>query len=196
MATTPTTPTTLLGAVNQLLKAIRVTGVMTLQPENLTEYGSNAKEALDSASIEVQTEGWYFNTEPNATLSPSTTGEVFLPNNLLAMNSARCSDGSRLVERGQRLYDPTKRTFNIGKAVQVDMILALPFEELPQVARAYITAVAARTFCVPNLPTGTTFRYTEDFLSKTRATLEQKQTEWLDETLKTVNPHVMNQRRR
>jgi hypothetical protein len=51
--TTPTTPTTLLDAVNILLEAARVSGVDSLDQINLNEDAATAKTALDDVTREV-----------------------------------------------------------------------------------------------------------------------------------------------
>ncbi|MCQ1856388.1 hypothetical protein, partial [Neorhizobium galegae] len=48
--------------------------------------------------------------------------------------------------RGQRLYDRRNHTFEIGKTVKVEIVFLLPFEELPEAARTYITIKAGRRF--------------------------------------------------
>ena len=44
------------------------------------------------------------------------------------------------------MYDKKNHTYNINKAVNLDTIIELEFETLPEVARRYITLKAARIF--------------------------------------------------
>lgn len=194
--TTPTTPKTLLQAVNQMLKAIRVSPVMSLLPESLNADASDAKAALDEVSIEIQSEGWFCNTEFGSTIDPDVDGSISLPANLLKLRVARRSSGARLVERGAKLYDPTKRTFTIGEPVIVDMVVGLVYEDLPQPLRAYITAIAARRFCIPKLPTGATFRYTEETVKSALTSVLQMDDEHRDDTMHSTSPHIQKMTRR
>lgn len=194
--TTPTTPTTLLDAVNILLNAIRVAAVTSLTTVDLNEDAAAAKKAIDDVSREVQMEGWEFNTEREATLDPTPTGEVVLPGNTLRATSFRYSSKNRLVRRGDRLYDPKKRTFNIGEAVKVNLVLALEFTDLSPIARFYVTAMAARRFCLPRLPVGSNFKYTEEMVVGARALLEQEDTDIGDTDLNQTSPHFARMGRR
>ena len=58
--------------------------------------------------------------------------------------SLRKSTESDLVQRGLRLYDRVKNTYLINEPIEVDMVVLLEFEELPETARRYITIRAAR----------------------------------------------------
>jgi hypothetical protein len=42
------------------------------------------------------------------------------------------------------MYDRVKNTYAIGTAVQVDMVVLLEFEEMPETARRYVAIKAAR----------------------------------------------------
>jgi hypothetical protein len=57
--------------------------------------------------------------------------------------------GNRLVPRGGKLYDPKLRTYTVGQSVTVDLIQYLPFEDLTDAMKSYITALAASALCHP-----------------------------------------------
>jgi hypothetical protein len=194
--TTPTTPKTLLEATNQLLKAIRVSAVMGLEEEDLNADASAAKQALDEVSVEVQSTGWFFNTMTDAKIDPNVDGSVSVPQNCLKFRSARSYSGARLVERGDKLFNPNARTFIIGETVTADYVEGLVFEELPAVARNYITAVAARRFCIPRLPATSTFRFTEEMVAHALSALHQMDDEQRDDTLLETSPHFAKMGRR
>lgn len=201
MATTstPTTPQTLLEAVNELLQAIRVSGVMSLNAADLKQDAADAKQALDNASREVQQKGWDFNTEEDYTLDPDpVTGEVTLPSNTFKVRKMRCSysTSKKLVARGSRLYDKTNHTYNVGESVKVEIVLVLPFEELNADFRLYVTAMAAQKFCKPKLPSGASFRYTDEFLNGALRGAEDSDVASRDEDLGATSPHFARMRRR
>lgn len=195
--TTPTIPKTLLDAVNDLLRAVRVAPVAGLLVTDLNADAQAAKQAIDGASIELQQQGWFFNTEEGVVLDPTVDGEIVLAENVLEVLSSRYrSSGNQLAHRGSRLYDPTKRTYAIGESVEVDIVIALDFSELPNAARLYVTALAARRFCLPRLPTNTTFAYTQEVLSTALTTLQQKDADARDQDLKATSPHFAKMGRR
>lgn len=194
---TPTTPMSLLEAVNTLLACVRISSVMSLMPESLNMDAADAKQALDNASRQMQAEGWYFNTEYNLKLEPDVnSNHINLPANTLRVKVARCSTNDRLIERGRRLYDPKRHTYELPDGASVDIVVALPFEDLPTVARDYVVAVAARAFGIPKLPTGATFRFTEEYVNTARVELERMEIDWADNTLAQSSEHFKRMRRR
>jgi hypothetical protein len=198
MATTstPTTPRTLLEAVNTLLLAVRLGAVMSLNAADLNEDAAGAKSALDDASREVQLRGYEFNTDWDYKIDPNvTTGEITLPENTLKVRAARCSN-KRLVQRGLRLYDSRLHTYSIGKTVSVDIVVALPFEDLPEGFKLYVTASAARKWCLPKLPASATFEYTKEMLANALSAAEEQDAEMADATAPDTSPHFAAMRRR
>ena len=57
---------------------------------------------------------------------------------------ARMSSDTDLVQRGMKMYDRIKNTYAIGVAVEVDIVVLLDFEEMPETARRYVAIRAAR----------------------------------------------------
>lgn len=193
---TPTTPTTLLEALNRVLEAARVSRVSSLSAVDLHEDANGAKAAIDDVSREVQMEGWEFNTEREYPITPDGSGYLTLPNNTLKVNSTRYQSGNRLVQRGTRLYDPKLHTDVFTEDAEVDIVLALEFDDLPMSAKAYITALAARRWALPKLPEGATFRYTEEVIGSARAQMERDDADVRDEDLEASSPHFAMHRRR
>jgi hypothetical protein len=137
------TPTTKLEAVNIMLSSIGETPVNSLT-SGLVD-AEIAETILNATNRDVQSRGWHFNTERSFKLaSKPITGEVVLPNNCLKADTVdRKLD---YVQRGKKLYDKTNHTFNIGKTVEVDMVMLLDFEDTPEAARRYVALKAARVF--------------------------------------------------
>lgn len=196
---TPTSPQTLLEAVNELLQAVRISGVMSLNAADLKQDAADAKQALDNASREIQKLGWDFNTEEDYTLNPDpTTGAIALPSNRLKVTKMRCTSGTtkRLVQRGDKLYDKTNHTYAISESVKVSIVLCLPYEELNEDFKLYVTAMAAQKFCKPKLPSSATFRYTDEFLQMAQTAAETSDVTSRDEDLKMTSPHFARMGRR
>ena len=103
---------------------------------------------LDTISREVQSAGWSFNTDIRYTLSTNSLNEIPVPSNCLQIDttSLRRDYDTDIVLRNQKLYDRTKNTFVFTDEVVVDMVQLFEFEEIPEVARRYITLRAGRKF--------------------------------------------------
>lgn len=106
-----------------------------------------AQAVLSEVSRAVQSTGWHFNTEENYRLLPTAfEKEIQVPANCLRVSTSGPDKGADVVHRGSRLYDRKRHTYKFDKGITVDMVLLLPFNELPETARYYITIRAARTF--------------------------------------------------
>lgn len=145
MADLATTPTTVLEAVNLCLFAIGEPPVNSIE-DNGVIYAVTALQTLSSVNRAVQLTGWNWNAETDYPITPSyPEGFIYLPKNTLQVDgSAREPDN--LIQRGDRLYNRTTRSYEFNRTVHVDLILLLDFEMLPEAARYYITIRAARRF--------------------------------------------------
>lgn len=166
--TTPVVIATLLDAVNEVLDACRIEQIEDIAEatDGTNEDAEAALSAVDFAAREFQHSGWFFNTENDVTISPDGSGYLNIPTNALSISKARykTTRNQRLANRGTRLYDPYNHTYVFTEDAVCDIIYLLPFEEMPSAMRSYVAAAAARRFGIPRLPTGSTFRYTEEAL--------------------------------
>lgn len=145
MADLATTPTTVLEAVNQCLFAIGEPPVNSIE-DNGVIYAVTALQTLSSINRAVQLSGWNWNEENDYPITPSYPERfIYLPKNTLRVDAASGEQGN-LIQRGDRLYNRTTRSFEFQNTVKVDLCLLLDFEELPEAARYYITIRAARRF--------------------------------------------------
>ena len=137
-------PTTKLEAVNTLLATIGESPVNSLT-SGLVE-ASLAEQTLDNVSRDVQSMGWAFNTDLKFNLTPTASNEIALPANCLHVDTTalRMSSESDLVQRGMRLYDRIKNPYTITDTIEVDIVVLLSFDEMPEAARRYATIRAAR----------------------------------------------------
>jgi len=140
-----TVPMTKLDAVNQLFQSVGEAPVSSLEITGNAQLGL-AKETLNEVNREVQRKGWWFNEELEYQLSPDSNDYVPVPTNAMRVRVSTPEYNQELVHRGNRLYDMSNHTYVIGKAVKVDIVFLLPFDELPESAREYITVRAARRF--------------------------------------------------
>ncbi|RWO57055.1 hypothetical protein [Mesorhizobium sp.] len=133
-------PASELDAVCELLASIGEDPVSDL--EDLPPSGNTALSILRSQSRQVQEEPRWFNFEADVLLTPNLDGEVIVPANVLDIDS---TDGD-IIQVGNRLYDRANKTYTFGSPVSCEILWHRPWDELPSVARRYITALAIERF--------------------------------------------------
>lgn len=141
----PLTATSKLEAVNTMLTSIGEIPVSSITSSTTNDV-SIAIQIIDNVSREVQSRGWFFNTDINYSLTPNNSNEIPLPANTLRVELAEDSRVYNYVERNRKLYDRLNNTYTITKTVKVNIVFFLDFEELPEVARHYIMIRASRIF--------------------------------------------------
>lgn len=165
------TPTTELQAVNTLIGMLGEAPVSTLSGQ-LTFDVQAAQNFLLNASRAIQTQGWQFNTEDEFTLSPDVDGYISAPDNYMRVNpDPRYHQPGTITRRGTRLYDRVNHTYVFESPVIATVILLLPFDELPQSARHYITVTAGRVFQDQHVGDKELHQYSERDELMARATL-------------------------
>lgn len=137
--------TTRLQAVNTMLSAIGEPPINSLSSQRADS--NIAEQILDEVSREVQSYGWHFNSEYGVTLSPDTNGYIYVSENIVRVDT----DPNKyvdldIVQRGDRLYDKVSNSYVFGGSIDVNQIVMLEFEDLPEPARRYIMVRAARIF--------------------------------------------------
>lgn len=143
---TAITPTTELEAVNLLLDVIGEAPISNLENSAVVD-AVKARAVLSEVTRATQQKGWHFNTEIDYELVPTVyEKEIILPGNCLRVDTTKAQRDFDVVQRGNRLYDRKNHTYKFDRSLKVDMVILLPFEELPEVARYYISIRAARVF--------------------------------------------------
>jgi hypothetical protein len=139
-------PTTEIEAVNIMLASIGEAPVSSISNTALVDV-SIAKSILDETNVSVQSTGIYSNTEFNYPIEATVDGELLIPANCVRIDTVGNSATVDVVQRGSRLYDREKFSFpKFVGTYYVEMVLLLPFNELPQHAKRYIVVKAARRF--------------------------------------------------
>jgi len=139
----------LLGMINDCLLSIGETPyVEGTDPKALPlgTDGETARRIVQSTMIEVQSRGWYFNTDYNFPLVPDSYGFVSVPPNTLKMDFGRSEDPNRYVLKAGKVYDNMLQTFKIDHILEPDIIWLQDYAELPPEAYEYISLRAARKF--------------------------------------------------
>lgn len=137
--------TTRLQAVNTMLSAIGEPPINSLSSQRADS--NIAEQILDEVSREIQSYGWHFNSEYGVTLSPDTNGYIYVSEHIVRVDT----DPNKyvdldIVQRGDRLYDKGSNSYVFGGIIDVNQIVMLEFEDLPEPARRYIMIRAARIF--------------------------------------------------
>lgn len=136
--------TTNLEILNACLGAVNEAPVTTYSSNHPTALAARA--LIDGHIQELNTRGWWFNTEYGMVLSQDTSGEVVVPSDTLEVYTH--NPYTHLLKRGSRLYDPTEHTYTIGADITVDIILNLPVEDMPAIAGQFLMKKSAYTFYV------------------------------------------------
>lgn len=159
MAADGQTPTTELEAVNTMLGAIGEAPINSLADNGLTD-ANIAQTTLHKNSREVQNRGWWFNVEDEYPISPNADNELVVPSNALIVYPR--SQGERtLVLRGPKLYDKQNHTYKVDETLDFDILFFLPFDELPEACRHFVTVKAARTFQANVIGSETLYQFTQ-----------------------------------
>lgn len=169
-------PTSLLGAVNELLTAIGTTPVNTLETSGLTD-AAIAKDVIESVSREVQTQGWWFNTGKGVQFAASGS-EVTIPPHIMSLRPAMRStryegETKQFVLRNGKLFDVFNNvSTGFAGTERCDVIYLQDFEVLPESARRYVTIRSARIFQTKVLGDAQLGVFTEDHEAEAWAILE------------------------
>lgn len=150
-----------LEAVNVLLSAIDEAPVSSLALAGLYPL-QKAKDALSEASRAVQSMGWVFNTEDSYPITRDGSNQLTLPANMLRYEVDLSITDIDAVARGLRLYNRKDHTFTFSRDVTGKAVLLLPWDDLPQAARHYITIRAARILQGRSPVSEATYRYSAD----------------------------------
>lgn len=141
----PLAPTTELEAVNTILSTIGETPINSLETSGSVDVAI-AVQLLNEVSRRVQTTGWHFNSEREYEIGLTVEGKIVVPGNALAADTSASSSTTDVTRRGNYFYDRVKHTFIFPNSLKFDIVWFLPFEDIPQAARDYITIRAARIF--------------------------------------------------
>ena len=173
---TTQTRTSELEAVNTILSTIGEAPLNTLSG-SLPVDGTIAKNVLSEVSREVQSQGWHFNTHYKVTLSRDTNNKIPLATNVVRVevDPRRYSKVSYdIVQRNNELYNLAKNedTFDTNFK-DATVVYLLPFDEIPEQAKRYITIRSARIFHDRTLGANTIHKFSQEDEAKALSILKQ-----------------------
>jgi len=132
---------------------------------NVTGDVLMAKSILGRINREIQTRGYFFNTEHEYPLARNTENEFILAYNMVNVDvdPDKYPDISPIV-RKRKLYDLKNHTYKFPQyeTLLATVLFILKFEDLPEVARNYITIRASRIFQDQTVGSGTLHDFTEN----------------------------------
>lgn len=136
------TPSNELDAVNEVLASVGSSPISSLD-DDLNVDAINARRIVEATSKEIQAKGWGFNTLSSTALEADIDNLVPCPDSYIRF----FSDGYKLIRRDGHFFDLVNNTNEFEGGLTVDeLVVELPFDELPATFRKYITAKSARIF--------------------------------------------------
>ena len=162
---TTTTRSTELEAVNTILSTIGEAPLNSLSG-SLPVDGTMAKNVLSEISREVQSSGWHFNTHYKSTLTRDTNNNIPVATNVVRVEldpNLESKSSYDLVQRDGKLFNLAKDTDIFDKDFKdVTQVLLLPFNEIPEQAKRYITIRSARVFHDRTLGANTLHKFSQE----------------------------------
>jgi hypothetical protein len=160
-----------------MLASIGQSPVNTLSG-SLPKDVNKAVTALDSALREVLTQGWSFNSDKEYEFTPDGTSRISIPSNAMQVEPTYGGDYviryDSTAPAGLYLYDVQKGSFNeFTSDFRADVVWAYEFEQIPQHARQYVAAKAARKFQSGILASAVIHQFTRDDESEAYATFRR-----------------------
>ncbi len=145
---TAVTTTTKLDAVNRMLSTIAEAPVSSLSG-SLPVDATRAIAVLDEIDLEMQSEGWHFNTEL-VTLANSG-GKIAVPTGAVRIVVSRTTYPSfditiRDDSGTMRLYDLISSSFTLGQDLDATVVTLYDFEKTPEPYKRACTVRACRVF--------------------------------------------------
>ena len=174
------TRTSELEAVNTILSTIGEAPLNSLTG-SLPVDGTVAKNVLSEVSREVQSQGWHFNTHYKATLTRNTDNKIPVATNVVRveLDPNRYSKTSYdIVQRDTFLYNLAKNTEVFDQNFdEATIVYLLPFSEIPEQAKRYITIRSARIFHDRTLGANTLHKFSMEDEKKALSILKQAESQ-------------------
>jgi len=162
---TTTARSTELESVNVILSTIGEAPLNSLSG-SLPVDGTVAKNVLSEISREVQSSGWHFNTHYKSKLTRDTNNNIPVATNVVRVEldpNLESKGDYDLVQRDGFLFNMAKNTDIFDRNFEdVTQVLLLPFNEIPEQAKRYITIRSARVFHDRTLGANTLHKFSQE----------------------------------
>jgi hypothetical protein len=106
-----------------------------------------ARRMVQDTMVEVQSRGWWFNTDYDYRLYPDERQMITMPPNTLKVDfGAHPEYRHKYIMRNLRIYNTEDHSYIIPEPVTADVIWLIDYEELPPEAYEYIAIRSMRKF--------------------------------------------------
>lgn len=139
-----------LDAVNNIIGTIGEAPINSL--EDMTDVDAiNALRILQDINRQEQARGWSFNKVPRFTLTPNEEGKILWNDQYLYIKAhPHChwlhQMPCKLVRQGDYIKNLYSDKITWDEPIDVEMVMLVPFEHLPEQMRTYILAKACFVF--------------------------------------------------
>ena len=159
-----------LSAVNSILGSIGQAPVTKLDFKN--PEVALVSRILQETNNQVQSEGWVFNTERYYPLTPDSSEEIKIPENILQMDlSDNEPPWMEVIKRDGKLYDKLNHTYKFKNKLHFDIVWKFAFEDLPHPFKEYITSTAALRVATQLVVDADLYKLLSATVSQTRASV-------------------------
>jgi hypothetical protein len=139
------TKTTKLQAINTMLSVVGEPPINSLTAQRSDSL--IAQTILDEVTREVLSYGWQFNTDDGIEMSPETaTGFIYVSDSIARIDMDPAYSNYDVVMRGNRLYNRKTNSYQFSETIKVIRVNLMDFDEMPEVAKRYITVRSSRIF--------------------------------------------------
>lgn len=128
-----------LDAINICLRAVGESPVTSTDSKN--PYVIAAKNIIDDKNKDIQSQGWYYNTQRSLRLPVDINGFIYVPLNTLAINTS--DEAGAIAIRGDKLFDLYNNTNIFSAPMVLDLVESVEFRDIPYVAAKYIAYSSA-----------------------------------------------------
>lgn len=189
--------TTKLEAVNTMLSTIGEAPVNSLTGSLPTD-ATMAINILDEINREVQAMGWKFNTSYKVTLTRNTDNKIPIGNDVMHVEFNHLRENRTSYDpvlRGSFLYNLANESYTWDKNFEEVMVIyLLPFEDIIEQARRFITIRASRIYHDRTLGANALHRFSKEDEGRALSILKQAEASTADHNIfnsldqfKTVN---------
>tara|TARA_R110002096_G_scaffold398634_1_gene594763 strand:+ start:650 stop:1249 length:600 start_codon:yes stop_codon:yes gene_type:complete len=179
-------------AVNIILESIGEAPVSSLT-SGLPDAEA-AESKLNEINKSVQARGWHQNIDYNLKLMPNNNSLIYVPSNYLRVDTTRDSQYINVTVRNYNsrlaLYDIKKQTYIFTKALFVDVVYLIQFEDLSLELSTYIAYLAARKFQESQMQSVALDNFTRRGEMEAYAALLDAESETDDANILTDSPYV------
>ena len=148
MASTTIDNETELSAVNAILGAIGQSPITSISGSQANPEVAFIYNLLRDSNVDVQNEGWHFNTEKHVKYTPDSNNKITVGSDVLKMD---VTDGWAkrhydVVKRNGYLYDKYDHTDDwseLTDGIDLDIVRLISFADLPEPFKRYIVYKSA-----------------------------------------------------